>query len=205
MTSLAVLIPFVVFAIVMTGTPGPNNAMVLLSGARVGIARTLPLVSGISVGVGLQFALLGLGLGAFIDAVPGFKMVIAFIGTTYIFWLSWKIATSGPLAIESHDKPPMGALGGAAFQWINPKAWAVSISAAATYVPVEDYHANLSIAAVLLALVTFPCVGLWAFAGVTLRRALTRRRTALAFNVSMAIVLVLATLPPILRLVGVPF
>ncbi len=70
MTDPTLLIPFMIFAIVMTGTPGPNNAMVLVSGAKVGVMRTMPLVSGIALGVSLQFVLLGLGLGTLFDAAP---------------------------------------------------------------------------------------------------------------------------------------
>src|SRR3546814_4344105 len=87
----------------------------------------------------------------------------------------------------------MGLIGGAAFQWINPKAWTLSISAAATYIPVENHLLNLTIATALLTTVTIPCVGVWAIAGVALRRVLTRPNLALIFNMGMSIILVLAT------------
>lgn len=64
MSDLGVLLPFLMFAIVMTGTPGPNNLMVLMSGARVGVLRTMPLVCGIALGIGLQLAIVGSGLGS---------------------------------------------------------------------------------------------------------------------------------------------
>ena len=200
MTELPVLLPFLIFAVVMTGTPGPNNAMVLVCGARAGVLRSIPLVSGIALGVGLQFAVLGLGLGALFEAVPGFHMALGILGAGYILWLAWKIATSGPLELHQDTRPPMGLIGGAAFQWINPKAWALPISAAATYIPVENHTLNLSIAAALLATVTIPCVGIWAVAGVALRRVLTRPNLALTFNIGMSIILMLATMPAIFRL-----
>src|SRR3546814_12543656 len=95
-------------------------AMVLVCGARAGVLRSIPLVSGIALGVGLQFAVLGLGLGVLFDAVPGFHIALAILGTGYILWLAWKIATSGPLELHQETRPPMGLTGGAAFQWINP-------------------------------------------------------------------------------------
>ncbi|WLH10998.1 LysE family translocator [Pseudomonas hefeiensis] len=199
MTDLAVLLPFLIFAVVMTGTPGPNNAMVLVCGARSGVLRSIPLVSGIALGVGLQFAVLGLGLGVLFDAVPGFHIALAILGTGYILWLAWKIATSGPLELHQETRPPMGLIGGAAFQWINPKAWTLSISAAATYIPVENHLLNLTIAAALLTTVTIPCVGVWAIAGVALRRVLTRPNLALIFNMGMSITLILATVPAVFR------
>ncbi|SDO58728.1 Threonine/homoserine/homoserine lactone efflux protein [Pseudomonas arsenicoxydans] len=200
MNDLAVLIPFLIFGIVMTGTPGPNNAMVLVSGARVGIWRTMPLVCGIALGIGLQLAVVGSGLGAVFEKIPGFHTVLSVSGAAYILWLAWKIATSGPLQINVEQRPPMGLLGGAAFQWINPKAWALSISAAATYVPAQNHILNLCIAAAILTALSVPCVGAWAVGGVAFRRILSHPTYALAFNSFMALVLVLATMPAILRL-----
>ncbi|WP_296252799.1 LysE family translocator [Pseudomonas sp. UBA4194] len=200
MTDLALLIPFLIFAIVMTGTPGPNNAMVLISGAKVGVTRTMPLVMGIALGVSLQFVLLGLGLGAMFDAVPLLHTILGVVGAAYILWLSWKIATSGPLEIGEENRPPMGLFAGAAFQWINPKAWALSISASATYIPAENHVLNLCLAGAMLAILSTVCVGVWAVGGVALRQVLTRPNYALAFNVSMSIILILTTMPAILRL-----
>lgn len=200
MTDPTVLIPFLVFAIVMTGTPGPNNAMVLVSGAKVGVARTMPLVIGIALGVSLQFVLLGLGLGSVFDAMPILHTVLGVIGAGYILWLSWRIATSGPLQISEDGRPPMGLVAGAAFQWINPKAWALSISASATYIPVENHVLNLSLAGAMLAVLSILCVGVWAVGGVALRHVLTRPNYSLAFNISMSVILILSTMPAILRL-----
>jgi threonine/homoserine/homoserine lactone efflux protein len=200
MTDLALLIPFLIFAAVMTGTPGPNNAMVLISGAKVGVARTMPLVLGIALGVSLQFVLLGLGLGAIFDAVRLLHTILGVVGAAYILWLSWKIATSGPLEISENSRPPMGLFTGAAFQWINPKAWALSISASATYIPAENHVLNLCLAGALLAVLSTLCVGVWAVGGVALRQVLARPSYALAFNVSMSIILILTTMPAILRL-----
>lgn len=200
MTDPTHLIPFMIFAIVMTGTPGPNNAMVLVSGAKVGVMRTMPLVSGIALGVSLQFVLLGLGLGTLFDAAPGFHTALGVVGAGYILWLAWKIATSGPLEICQDSRPPMGLVAGAAFQWINPKAWALSISASATYIPIENHVLNLCLAGALLAALSMLCVGIWAVGGVALRQVLTRPSYSLAFNISMSIILILTTMPAILRL-----
>ncbi|MCU1740766.1 MULTISPECIES: LysE family translocator [Pseudomonas] len=200
MSDMAFLFPFLLFAIVMTGTPGPNNAMVLVSGARVGVWRTMPLVWGIAAGVALQLVILGLGLGAVFEVIPGFHTALSIVGAAYILWLAWKIASSGPLVIGDEERSPMGFFGGVVFQWINPKAWAMSISAAATYIPLENHLVNVFMTAALLAVVSTPCVGIWAVGGVVFRRFLMRANVALAFNIVMALVLLGATLPAIVRL-----
>lgn len=200
MINLNFLLPFMLFSIVMTVTPGPNNVMVLMSGAKVGLMKTMPLVTGIALGVSLQFVVLGLGLGDLFDRVPGFHEGLSVLGAGYILWLSWRIATSGPLRITEDGRPPLGLVSGAAFQWINPKAWALSISASATYIPIENHALNLCLAGVLLTTVAIFCVGLWAMGGGALRQVLTRPKHAVVFNVSMALILILTTMPAILRL-----
>lgn len=199
MTDTSVLLSFLLFCVVMTGTPGPNNAMVLLVGARVGVWRAMPLVAGISVGVGLLLAALGLGLGTLLSAIPGFDVALRVVGAAYILWLAWKIASSGPLQVRDDDTAPMGFFGGVAFQWVNPKAWAVTISGVATYVPAEHHAQNVLLAAVILLLVSVPCVGIWAVGGATFHRLLMHPRYALLFNLSMALVLLVATLPALVQ------
>ncbi|MDR6236916.1 LysE family translocator [Pseudomonas oryzihabitans] len=199
MTDLAVLLPFLLFCLIMTATPGPNNALVLASGAHLGVRRTLPLILGIALGVGLQLALLGLGLGVVLDALPGLQRLLGVLGLTYLLLLAWRIATSGPVRLDAEPSRHPGLLGGAAFQWLNPKAWTLSISAAATYIPVENHGLNVPLAAGLLATISIPCVGVWAVAGSALRNWLTEPRRAQAFNLAMATLLLLATLPPLYR------
>lgn len=200
MTDLAVLLPFLLFCFILTATPGPNNVLVLASGAQVGVRRTLPLIVGIAIGVALQLAVVGLGLGVVFAALPGLHLLLSILGLAYLLLLAWRIATCGPIRLDAEATTPMGLLGGAAFQWINPKAWTVSISAAATYIPVQHHHLDVMLAATLLALVSLPCVGIWALAGSVLRNGLADERRARCFNLAMAVTLLVATLPPLYQL-----
>ncbi|WP_026988179.1 LysE family translocator [Fodinicurvata fenggangensis] len=193
MTDLAVLLPYIVFCIVMTGTPGPNNAMALAAGVKVGFWRSMPLVAGIAVGVAVQLVMIGLGLGAAFEAVPLLHDLLRVAGAAYLLWLAWKIARSGPLRSDGGERPPLGFLGGAVFQWINPKAWAITTSAVAAYVPAADFRLNIAIAALVMVLVSVPCVSVWAAGGTVLRRFLFQPRYARIFNVTVALLLVATT------------
>lgn len=194
MTDPVVLAPFLVFAFLMTVTPGPNNAMALASGVRVGLTRSFPLIGGIAVGVALQLLAVGLGLGALFSAYPITHEILRIGGSLYLVWLAWKIARSGPIA-EGGEGSRIGFLGAAAFQWINPKAWAITVSAAAAYIPSSGYLLNIIIAATLLALVALPSVAVWAAAGGLLRKVLTRPGYARIFNLSIALLLLASTVP----------
>ncbi len=195
MTSPAALLPFLAFCVVMTGTPGPNNAMALTSGVRVGLWRSMPLVSGVALGVGSLLAAVGFGLGAVFATLPVLQEALRWLGTAYLCWLAYRIARSGPIDADSGSKPPLGFVGGALFQWINPKAWALATSAVAIYVPTDGYSANVTIAAVALAGTAILSVGLWAAGGTVLRRVLVDPRHVRWFNSGMAALLVLSTIP----------
>jgi len=184
MTDTSVLLSFLLFCMVMTGTPGPNNAMVLLAGARVGVWRAMPLVAGISVGVGLLLAALGLGLGTLLSAIPGFDVALRVVGAAYILRLAWKIASSGPLQVRDDDTAPMGFFGAAAFQWVNPKAWAMALGAVTTYAPEGGGWTIVPLLAGTFMLVGAPCSAAWAGFGQGLRPFLDRPAVLRTFNVT---------------------
>lgn len=96
------LLAFVLFAFATAGTPGPNNMMLLASGANFGFRRTVLHILGISVGLGVMVAAMGLGLGGVFKAWPVLHEVLRWVGGGYMLWLAWKIATTKKVA----DKGP---------------------------------------------------------------------------------------------------
>ena len=195
--ALAELAPFLGFAAVMTGTPGPNNAMVTASAARVGARRTMPLVLGIASGVALMFVAMALGLHALLAAAPALDAALRALAATVLLWIAWKILRAGPLT-DADERPLLGFVGGAGFQWVNPKAWAITGSAATLYLPVAPDAADIALHAALLTAVGTALVSLWALAGAALRAPLARPGFARGFNATMAALLVAATLPVLL-------
>ena len=193
--SPSLFISYLLFCLVMTSTPGPNNALVLISGARFGLQKTLPLILGIAFGVAFQLMVIGLGLHQVFLHFPQFQSILSLIGSAYILWLAWKIASSGPLNARLDEKPAMGFLQGAVFQWLNPKAWMTSISTITTYFAASQRSTDIAYAAFILILISIPCVGVWAIAGKFLRQLLIQAKFAFIFNLSMAIALLIAVLP----------
>ncbi|WP_446090984.1 LysE family translocator [Acinetobacter sp. 1124_18A] len=187
----------------MTCTPGPNNILVMLSGARFGILRTFPLVLGIAFGIGIQLVAIGIGMKQIFHVYPQFQFILSLISFIYIIWLAWKIASSGPLNIELEQKPSMGFVQGAIFQWINPKAWIIAISTIATYISFNSHLSDLINAALILMLVSIPCVAIWAVGGIFLRQFLIKPIFALTFNITMAITLLIAVLPAALQIMNI--
>lgn len=195
MTDVGTLIPFLVFCLVMTATPGPNNMMVLAAAARAGLLGAMPLIAGIACGSALQMATVGAGLGAVIAASPEIQIMMTVAGVGFLLWIAMKIAVSGPLSKEGIDETPVGFWTGAVFQWINPKAWAVTTGAVVTYLPMESASADILIAVLTLALASVVTLLIWASSGALLQKFLRRPKFAAIFNVVAALLLVAAIFP----------
>lgn len=184
------------FAFVTSVTPGPNNLMLMASGANFGLRRTVPHMLGISLGFAVLAGAVGLGLAGLLQAVPGAMLGLKVLAVAYMLWLAWKIAHAAAPGAGRAGARPMTALQAAAFQWVNPKAWAMALGAIAVYAPGGGLGQVALVAAVFSA-VNLPTVSLWAWAGEGLRQWLTDARRLRVFNLTMAAALV-ASLWPVL-------
>lgn len=184
------------YTAVTSVTPGPNNMMVLASGVNFGIRRTLPHIAGISIGFAAMIVIMGMGLGMIFETYPVLNTVLRWVGGAYLLYLAWKIAgAAAPEDAERSAARPLGFIGAAAFQWVNPKAWVMALGAVATYLPGSPSLSSVAAAALLMAVINAPCVGIWAAFGVGLRRLLTEPAKLRAFNLTMATLLVVSLYP----------
>lgn len=192
----ALLLAFAGFAFVSSVTPGPNNTMLLASGANYGFRRTVPHIAGISLGCMAMLLLVGLGLGQAFAAVPLLYDVLRWVGAAYLLRLAWKIATAGAMTDrDAGDGRPTTFWQAAAFQWVNPKAWVMVVGAVSTYAPRDDFGRSVAVLAALLGLVNVPSICVWAGFGTALRPWLLHPGRGRVFNVAMALLLVLSILP----------
>jgi threonine/homoserine/homoserine lactone efflux protein len=182
------------FAFVTSVAPGPNNMMLLASGVNFGFRRTVPHMLGISMGHALMVFLVGLGLAGVFKAWPPALLLLKGASVAYMLWLALKIAQAGAPG-EGRAKPqPMTFLQAAAFQWVNPKAWAMALGAVAAYVTEPSALAYATVAGAF-ACVNLPSVAVWAGAGQAVRRWLEGPGRLRAFNWTMAGLLVLSLWP----------
>jgi threonine/homoserine/homoserine lactone efflux protein len=191
------LIALALFAFASSITPGPNNIMLLASGANFGLRRTVPHMLGISVGHAVMTALVGLGLLGLFEALPWLRTALMVVSAAYLLWLAWKIANAAPPGEAAAGGRPFSFLQAAGFQWVNPKAWYMSIYAQTNFAPDDGVWGALMVAGVF-ALINLPSVTVWAAAGTQLRRWLDGPGRLRAFNITMALLLV-ASLWPMLR------
>lgn len=187
-------VAFLLFAVVAAVTPGPSNVMLTAAGANAGVVRGLPCLFGVTVGMGLMMFLVPLGLGSLVLAHPVVLQALHWGGAAFLLWLAWKIATSAPHLDATTAADPVGFVGGAVFQWVNPKSWLVTASAAGTFLhagagsPVGQ-AASLGGLFVLAAL---PSCFLWLAFGATVHHVLGTPRRLRAFNITMGVLLALS-------------
>jgi len=187
MEAVALLGPAALYMISMTITPGPNNMMLTASGANYGFMRTLPHIFGIMGGCFLLFSAIALGLGLLFERYPVVQLSLQVLGSAYLLYLAWKIATAPPPELSHQGEGrPLSFWQAAAFQFANPKAWVMGLALMAGFLPqTGDTLVNALLLAGFAELVALPCIALWAGFGVTIGQWLETPRAWRIFNRTM--------------------
>ncbi|TNF18505.1 MAG: LysE family translocator [Rhodobacteraceae bacterium] len=182
------------FAFVTLITPGPNNLMLLASGANFGLRRSLPHMLGIILGFPAMILLVGLGVMRAFEAWPLLRDVLLVASVGYMAWLAWKIAHAAPPAEARANARPLTFLQSAGFQWVNPKAWTMALGAITLYAASRDVQAILWVSGMYVALSVISC-GVWVALGGQVRRLLRDPRHLRLFNWTMAGLLLASLIP----------
>lgn len=186
------------FALVSSITPGPNNLMLMASGANFGFQRTLPHMFGVGLGFTLMVMLVGIGIIKIFDAFPLAYIILKYFSIVYLFYLAYKIATSSiSLSNNSVKAEPMTFMQAALFQWVNPKAWTMALTAISLYAPSKSMTAVV-VVAVVFGLINLPSISSWVLLGQKIQQILTSNTHLKIFNFSMALLLVLSLYPVLL-------
>jgi threonine/homoserine/homoserine lactone efflux protein len=189
---LALLPALLAFAFVSSITPGPNNLMLLASGANFGVRRSVPHMLGISVGHSFMVVVVGLFLMGVFHAVPALHTALTVASVLYLLWLAWKIAHSAPKDGTARAAP-FTFWQAAAFQWVNPKAWYMAIGAITLYA--GETAGGVLLVALIFAATNLPSISVWTVLGQQMRRFLGTPARLRAFNWTMAALLVLSLWP----------
>jgi threonine/homoserine/homoserine lactone efflux protein len=191
-----VLGPLVLFAVATCLTPGPNVVMVTASAANFGFRRAVPQMLGITLGFGFLVMAAGVGLAGVLHAEPRLHTVLKYAGATYLLYLAWRIARADAASSDSTRAKPITVFEAMIFTWINPKSWVTAVGGLAAYTTVGgDVLLQTSMIASVLAGACLASVAIWAGFGAATARLLGSPRARLAFNRSMAGLLVLSLIP----------
>ncbi len=186
---MTLLLAMFSFSLVMSITPGPVNMIILSSGINYGAKRTIPYVSGATVGFTLLLLFIGLGFSQFIHAYPFFLTYLAIVGSLYIIYMGYKIASSKP-GLEISKKATPKFYEGFLLQWINPKAWIACVSGASIFSSAESYNSFLTFA-IIYFIVCYLSLGIWAVLGNKVSYLLKDHFRLRLFNFTMGILLMI--------------
>lgn len=196
--TFGLLASVLVFGLVTSITPGPNNTFLFTSGANFGVRRSLPYANGIIGGLSIMMFAIGAGLGVIFAASPVIYQSLKWVGFAYVVYMAYQIARSTSKS-ESGEARYIGFARSVAFQFINPKAWIIMSAFMATFIHLDDPLITTIAACLVFLIATWPGGVIWAAGGQVLSNWLrnpTRRR---AFNITAAVLLV-ASMFPVLAL-----
>jgi threonine/homoserine/homoserine lactone efflux protein len=182
-------LPFVTYTFVMSITPGPNNVMLTASGASFGFRRSVPHILGIGCGVIVQLIAVCAGLSVLFQRWPSLQSVLGWVGAGYLLYLGARMLRRQD-AQARHSGRPVSFVGAALFQFLNPKAWVMTVTAATLFLPRElALIAGAAYMAAVMAGIGMPCMMVWALFGSSLRRLLQTPPGRTLFDGAMALAL----------------
>ncbi|MDH1263443.1 LysE family translocator [Pseudomonas sp. GD03944] len=187
-------LPFVLFAFVASITPGPTNILVLSNSARYGLAKAWPIILGACLGAAGLVLVVGVGLGELLFHYPRVQQAMAWCGCAWLTYLSWQLFRSAGEGIEAHSAArPLGFLGAAGLQVVNPKTWMMALAVVSVFVGEEASPVRYGLFALVFLLVAIPCLGVWACLGVGAARYVRSAAAMKRLNQGLAVLLLVAT------------
>lgn len=191
------ILSLALFVLVATMSPGGATTLATASGARFGFARSVPMLAGLATGVASVAALSGSGLGALVQSFPALRLAMKAAGTAYLLWLAWRIGKAGPPGSGAGGpSAPMGFWGALALLWLNPKAWAIALGAAASFGPPGAGPLRLALTlGAAFAVGAAASLTLWCLGGRLLAHALRTDRQWRVANAALALLLAASVLP----------
>lgn len=182
------LLPLALFALVSTITPGPNNIMLTSSGILFGFMRSIPHMLGISFGLVVMVALCALGIGSLILAVPSIQVLLKLLASAYLLYLAWKLRRMSFRQDEGGRAKPMSFTGAALFQFANPKAWVMAVTAVSAFLPAtQPVWKAVAIVCLMFVVIGLPSIALWTGMGAGLRRHLAEPKWQRLFCTAMVL------------------
>lgn len=186
---LANILALLTFAFTTSVTPGPNNLMLTASGVNFGFKRSIPHMLGIGSGLFFLNMSVALGFGVIFSQYSGLHNWLRWVGACYLFYLAWKIGSAkGPGKSSTPGNVPFSFIQAVAFQFVNPKAWIMSISAMTTFtLPGDAYIQSAFCVALVFGIVNLPTISLWASFGMAIGHYLSTPVAYRRFNILMGV------------------
>lgn len=190
--TLSLILAMFSFSLAMSISPGPVNMIILSSGVDYGAKKTIPYVSGATIGFTLLLIFVGLFFNKFIEAYSSLLTYISVPGVLYIIYMGYKIASSHPeIKVQKADIPKFYE--GFLLQWLNPKAWIACVSGVSIFSSHESYGSFFVFVSIYF-VVCYISLAIWAFLGEKISFLLKSRSRLRIFNLITGSLLILTAL-----------
>lgn len=190
------ILPLLLFVAVATLTPGGATMLATASGGRFGFARSIPLMLGIAIALASLAAVAALGLGKLLLAMPALQTTVKALGSAYLLWLAWRIARSGPPNAGNGPARPVTLVSGFLLLWLNPKSWAMTVGAAASFALLASSPNRLALLlGTAFGLAACVSLALWCALGMLLARFLRTSLHWRVLNLAMGALLAASIVP----------
>ncbi|HSX04619.1 MAG TPA: LysE family translocator [Rhabdochlamydiaceae bacterium] len=190
--SLSLLFAMFSFSLAMSISPGPVNMIILSSGVDYGAKKTMPYVSGATIGFTLLLLFVGFFFNKLIEAYPFLLTFISIAGVLYIIYMGYKIASSHPeIEVKKTNIPKFYE--GFLLQWLNPKAWIACVSGASIFSSHTSYGPFLIFASIYF-IVCYVSLAIWAILGEKIAFLLKSRSRLRLFNLLTGLLLIVTAI-----------
>lgn len=184
------LLPLATYAFASSITPGPNNLMLAASGVAFGVRRTVPHMLGIPAGFGTLLLLCSLGVGALITGLPAAALALKVLGTAYLAYLTWTMRHAFSAGAGNGRARPLSFLEAFLFQFANPKAWLMALTAASVFLPADGPSlGTLAIFIGVFVVINIPCIATWLTVGSSASRLILIDQWRRAFSVAIVMLM----------------
>jgi threonine/homoserine/homoserine lactone efflux protein len=155
------IIGYLIYASLMSITPGPNNLMLFSYGKAYGFNDSRNIMLGIFLGFFLMLCLAGYGIANIIMGSPTAGLVLKIVGSLWMLYLAF-ILRKLNVEVEPGKKVAIGFGQAFSMQFVNLKAWIMAISGASAFLPQSNnIHLNVFVYAISFGLVGIPCMIIW--------------------------------------------
>ena len=177
MITFELLAAISIYYVVMYATPGPNNSILTASGIKFGFVKTIPNIFGIPTGHGIQLALVCFGLGSLFLQFPFLLNILKYVGAAYLLYLAWKMFGSLNIETKEDKSSPLSYYEAIFFQFVNPKAWVICITAVSLFYPEkENIFVGTLFMVTMSSIINIPSISIWAIGGSIIRKYLNNHK-----------------------------
>jgi threonine/homoserine/homoserine lactone efflux protein len=186
--TLTMIMAMCTFSFAMSISPGPVNMVIVSSGVTNGVRKTMPFVSGATIGFTLLLAFIGFGFIQILSAYPLFLKYLTVAGSLFIIYVGYKIATAtGELNVELEKRKIPGFFEGFLLQWLNSKAWIAAVSGVSLFSSADSVLITFIFCYFVLC---YACLAFWAIMGQKAAILLNTNTRLQAFNRLMGFLLI---------------